>query len=73
MDVHHYQAVNAQSKRKFFVSFRIDNVQEMQLRKWCLKTYGPPGIRWEDNIMLGEIVFVNESDLTLFLLRWTNN
>jgi hypothetical protein len=57
-----------------FLSFRlIDNIKE-----WCYNTYGEPGIptnttsRWYDSIKYGEILFRDERDVTLFLLRWSS-
>ena len=41
------------------------------MHKWCVQTFGPEGVRWSDQINYGEVIFTNESDLALFLLRWS--
>ena len=48
-----------------------------EIRGWCKDTFGKSGYReetddnrWVDNIENGEIMFVVEADMTMFLLRW---
>lgn len=39
-----------------------------EIDKWCAVALGPKSERWTNES--GEYRFFNESDLTLFLLRW---
>jgi hypothetical protein len=54
----------------------IENRSE--ITRWCYKTFGPAGrpsgateTRWKDSIRFGEIYFKHDTDLALFLLRWS--
>ena len=40
-----------------------------ELYIWCHKTYGPTGERWDSHG--GWIKFKEQSDVVLFLLRWS--
>ena len=47
------------------------------IEKWCLDTFGPSGYRedtqdtrWVNNVNTGDITFLQEQDLVVFLLRW---
>lgn len=61
----------------YVVAFRLPDQQLESIKEWCYNTYGEPSIlygpdaRWYDGIQFGEILFKNERDLTLFLLKWS--
>lgn len=44
--------------------------QIVAMKQWCRDSFGPPGDRWKDNIMYGEVCFKDRKDLALFVLRW---
>ena len=53
-------------------------LKNREIREWCYETYGWPGYQantdlavWRDDIAFGEVEFARESDLALFLLRWS--
>ena len=48
---------------------RVDEIVAM--KQWCNDTFGPPGDRWKDCIIYGEICFEDKKDLMLFLLRYS--
>ena len=44
-----------------------------EIKDWCYNTYGESNYDagWIDLIKHGEVVFKRDSDLNLFLLRWS--
>jgi hypothetical protein len=44
-----------------------------EMRKWCYETFGNPDLemRWRDDIIFGEALFLHEVDAMLFLARWS--
>lgn len=81
MFVHHYRSENPRGEPCYIAAFNSSHGRplsvEPDIRRWCYQTYGAPGYRdhddlmvWKDNIAFGEIEFARESDLSLFLLRW---
>jgi len=51
-----------------------------ELKKWCQKTFGPPGMwdlmnhlppRWKDEIIWGQISFRDQQDAEWFMLKWS--
>jgi hypothetical protein len=44
-----------------------------KMRKWCYAMFGNPDLdmRWHDNILFGEALFLHEEDAMLFLARWS--
>lgn len=64
----------------YLITAKWDRVlpsDQKEIREWCINTFGKSGWRedlernrWLDDIENNEIVFVDESDFTVFLLRW---
>lgn len=55
-------------------AFPTPNYNDMfSIRDWCYQAFGEAGIdnRWFDNIGYGEVLFSRESDLALFILKWS--
>lgn len=57
--------------------FRTITLEEsFAIKNWCIQTYGQSGlradykVRWYDHTLSGQVEFHDESDLTMFLLRW---
>ena len=75
MHIHVYKP----SFRNYLVAaFHSPVSNETEIRQWCHDTFGKDGydfntqeVRWRDNIHFGEVSFGRESDLAMFLLKWT--
>ena len=59
-------------------AFSASEALKLEIKKWCWQTYGSPGhqhltaeTRWLDNVKDGEVLFNNQEDLTLFVLKWS--
>ena len=48
---------------------KVDQVVAM--KQWCNDTFGPPGERWKDSIVYGEVCFEDRKDLMLFVLKYS--
>lgn len=71
MYIHTYRCTNA---HWFVAAFAVGMFsQELinEIKQWCSTTYGEAGKRWRDDIHNGEVLFRDETDVTLFLLRWS--
>jgi hypothetical protein len=75
MIIHYYKPPY---KDYHIAAFHSPVENERELGRWCYDNFGPSGyqpdiaqVRWNDNIHYGEIRFDRESDLALFLLRWS--
>jgi len=51
---------------------------QAEIRTWCYQTFGEPGyrndtadVRWVDDIKYGEVRIDRESDLMMFILKWS--
>lgn len=51
--------------------------KNLEVQKWCFNTFGPAGlkfdtmeIRWIDRCVDNQVVFKNESDVSMFMLKW---
>ena len=72
-----YQSIDAQGRRRFWAAFtRLPTrTAEEELRSWCKATFGKSGDlehgAWHDRIQYGEISFARESNLALFVMRWS--
>ncbi len=62
----------------YLVEFPTPNSElRKEIQNWCYQSYGEPGRRridkqrWIDFIRLGVIYLSRESDLSLFVLRWS--
>lgn len=80
MFVHNYSIPHNRydGLHRYMAAFRKQDPKKIkEIREWCYNTYGPPGlrietdeIRWQDDVVNGEVVFDRASDLELFLLKW---
>ncbi len=55
-----------------------ENRDRAEITLWCYRTFGPAGqpkgateTRWKNSIRFGEIYFKHQTDLVMFLLRWS--
>ena len=79
MFIHSYPNTNELGDPVYIAAFAKASLSKHQeIRSWCYETYGWPGYqaandftRWRDDIAFGEVEFARESDLALFLLRWS--
>lgn len=56
----------------FTVRVAADSYLQLQgIASWCWKTYGPEGGRWNHGKYVGDFVFLDEKDLSIFLLKWS--
>lgn len=79
MFIHSYPNTNELGDPVYIAAFAKASLSKHhEIRTWCYETYGWPGYqaandftRWRDDIAFGEVEFARESDLALFLLRWS--
>ena len=79
MFVHSYAKINELGEPVYMAAFaKLPLLKNREIRSWCYETYGWPGYQasvdlvvWRDDIAFGEVEFARESDLALFLLRWS--
>lgn len=84
MKIHHYQSLTEDGYyvaafNTWGTALRSQQDARNEMRKWCHSVFGsseklynkPNKPRWIDDIMWGEVQFLNEKDLILFLLRWS--
>ena len=79
MFIHSYPNTNELGDPVYIAAFaKLPLLKNREIRAWCYETYGWPGYqaandftRWRDDIAFGEVEFTRESDLALFLLRWS--
>ena len=72
-----YQSIDAQGRRRFHVAFSTlpTRQAEEEMRAWCVNSWGLSSLSltgtWNDRIQYGEVDFACESDLALFIMRWS--
>ena len=79
MLIHSYAKTNRLNEPVYIAAFaKLPLLKTREIRGWCYETYGWPGYQaktdltvWRDDIAFGEVEFTRESDLALFLLRWS--
>ena len=79
MFIHSYAKINGLNESVYVAAFAgLPGPKIWEIRRWCWQTYGDPGYRtdidltvWRDALTYGEVEFARESDLALFLLRWS--
>jgi hypothetical protein len=76
MLIHSYSITLLNYKTRYVAAFTYSKIDVDAVKKWCYETFGPPtqrydeDMRWWDGIKYGEVEFVNEEDLLMFILRW---
>ena len=77
MNIHQYQSVDIRGIRRFVAAFPTlpTRAAEEQVRTWCEEMFGKSTIWlhgvWEDRIRYGEVTFAKESNLALFVMKWS--